>query len=233
MVGDGLDGIVLRTPGHIHEERNRILHRLQVADIENPHALDAEVVGQRQLFKHLLRLGDVEPLCISGSTHIVDMVVDTPATLTFAFGSSGHTTDITPVVVADKDHHIIRHTETGIIIVLHLFIERPYLRGLLSRFARHFLDNPALVVNDIFQQLGVGIRTHGLVAITTHTDSHDVVGTLHALDTLTEETVEVFFVRLVVPRTPILTMTGIFLMIAGHRLVVGGTHDNTHLVGDF
>ena len=80
MVGDGLLGVFLGIPCHIHEELDGIFHGLEVAHVQNPHALDAEVVGQRQLFEHLLSLGDVEPLGVTGCPDIVDMVVEPPTT---------------------------------------------------------------------------------------------------------------------------------------------------------
>ena len=123
VVDDILLGIFLRIPGHVHEELDGILHRLQVADIKNPHALDAEVIGQRQLFEHLLRLCDVEPLRITGSTDIVHMVVDAPpAFVATLLVSDGNTTDVAPVVVTHQHDDIVGNTESGIIIVLYLFI---------------------------------------------------------------------------------------------------------------
>ena len=232
MVGNSLLGIFLRMPSHIHKELDGILHRLQIANIQNPHASDAEVVGQRQLFEHLLRLRDVEPLGVTWSTHIVHVIIDTPAALAATlFLVDGYTTDVAPVVVADENHHVVGHLKAGIIVVLYLFIQCPYLSGFLGRFARHFLDNTALVVDDTLHQLGVGLVAHGLIAIATHTDGHNVLSTLHTLDTLTEELVEFLLIGLVVPGAPLLAVAGILLMVAGHRLVVGGTHHHTHTVG--
>ena len=231
MVGDGLYRVLLRFPSHIHEERDGVLHRLQVADIENPHALNAEVVGQRQLLEHLLRLRDVEPLGIAGSAHVVYMVVDAPTALAAALGSCRHAAYVAPVVVADEYHHVVRHAESGVVVVLHLLIECPHLRGLLGRLARHVLYNLALVVDDALHQLGVGLVAHGLVAVATHADGHNVLGAVHALDTLAEELVELRLIGLVVPSAPLTAMTGILLMVAGHRLVVRGAHHNAHPVG--
>ena len=232
MVGDGLKGVFLRIPCHVHEERDGILHRFQVTHVENPHTLDAEVVGQGELFEHLLCLRDIEPLGVAGCSDIVHMIVDAPATLAAAFLLGyGHTADVAPVVVADQDHHVIGHFETCVVIVLHFFIQGPYLRGFLCRFACNFLDDFALVADDSLHQLCVGLVAHGLVAIATHTDGDDVLGALHALDAFTEELVELFLVCLVVPCSPFTTMTGILLMVAGHRLMVRGAHHDAHTVG--
>ena len=122
MVDNRLLGIFLWIPGHIHEQLDGILHRFQVSDIENPHALDSKVVGQRQLFEHLLCLRDVEPLGITRCTHIVHVVIDAPASLSATFPDGRYTADVAPVVVADENHHVVRHTEPGIVVVLYLFI---------------------------------------------------------------------------------------------------------------
>ena len=232
MVGHVLKVVLLRIPSHIHKQRDGILHRFQVTYVQNPHTLNAVVVGQRELFEHLLRLRDIEPFCITRCTDIVHMIVDAPATLTGALlGIDRHATDIAPVVVTNQYHHVVRHFESGIIIVLYLLIECPHLRSLLSRLARHFLDNLALVIDDTLHQLRVGLVAHRLVAVTTHTNRHNILGTLHALNTFTEKLVELFLVGLVVPGAPLVTLTGILLVVAGHRLVVRGTHDDTHRIG--
>ena len=221
MVGNGLNAVGLGVPRHVHEERDGVLHRLQVANVENPHTLDTVVVGQRQLFEHLLRLCDVEPLRVARRSHVVNVVVDAPATLAGPLlRRHGHTADVAPVVVADENHHIVGHLQSGIIVVLYLFIECPHLRGLLCWFLRHLLDDAALIGNDAVHQLRVGLVAHGLVAVAAHADGHDVLGTIHALDALTEELVELRLVRLVVPGTPLAAVTGILLVVTGHRLVV-------------
>ena len=149
MVGDILKSIFFRVPGHIHKQRDRILHRFQVANIQNPHTLDAVVVGQRELFEHLLSLGDIQPLCVTWCTYIVDVVVKSPTTLMFAFLSIGYTSHITPVVVAQQHDDVIRHTHTCIIVVEHFLIQCPNLRSLLGRLLSHLLDNLTLVLYNL------------------------------------------------------------------------------------
>ena len=213
-------GIFFRVPCHVHKQLDGIFHGFQVTDIQNPHTLDAVVVSQRQLFEHLLCLGDVQPLRITGSTDIVDMVVQAPATGVLTLLGIGDAAHITPVVVAQQHDDIVGHTHAGIIVVEHLFIQGPHLRGLVGGFTGHLLDNLTLVLHNALQQFGVGIGTHRFVAIATHTDGHHVLGTLHALNTLAEELVQLLLVLLVVPGAPLATLTGILLMVAGHRLMV-------------
>ena len=227
VVSDVLHLIFFWFPSHIEVHLDRILHRLQVTHIENPQLLDAEVVSQRKLLEHLLCLGHIQPLSVTRCTHIVHMVVDAPSTCALCIG---HTADITPVVIADKDGHIVRHIHTCIEVVLHLLIESPHLWSLLRRTLCHFLDDATLVHHDVLEQFRIGISTHRSIAITTHTDGHDVVSTLHTLDTLTEELIQLLLILCIVPRTPFLTVAGIFLMVACHRFVMARTHNHTHFV---
>ena len=212
--------IFLRIPRHIHKQRDRILHGFQVTNIQNPHTLNAVVVGQRELFEHLLGLSNVQPLRVTRSSHIVDMVVQSPATLVFAFLGIGYTAHITPVVVAQQHDDVVGHTHAGIVVVEYFLIECPHLRRLLGRLLGHLLDNLTLVLHNLLQQFGICFGTHGFVTITTHTDGHHILGTLHTLNTLTEELVEFLLILLIVPRAPLATLAGILLMIASHRFMV-------------
>ena len=222
---------MLGVPGHVHEQLDGVLHRLQVAYIQDPEFLDTAVIGQLQLFPHVLRRSDVDPFRVTGGTHVVHVVVETPATFTLLFLSRRQSAHVTPVIVAEQHRHIVGHAQTGIIVILYLFIEGPDLWCLLGRALGHLLDDAALVVDDVLQQFRVRAVTHRLVTVATHADGHDVVGAVHTLDTLTEETVKVLLVGRVVPSPPTLTVTGILLVVTCHRLMVGGTHHDTHCIG--
>ena len=217
-------------PGHIHKQLDGILHGLQVAHVQDPQLLDAAVIGQLQLFPHILDGGHVDPLRIAWCSHVVHVVVESPAAFALLLLSRWQSSDVTPVVVAEQHRHVVRHPQSCVVVVLHLLIEGPYLCRLLGRALGHLLDDAPLVVDDALQQLRVRTLAHGLVAVATHADGDDVVSALGALDTLTEEAVEVLLVRGVVPGAPTLTVTGIFLVVACHRLVVRGTHHDTHRV---
>ena len=234
VVGHVLLGVCLRVPGHIHEELNGILHRLEVAHIENPHALDAVIIGQRQLLEHLLCLRHIQPLGVARCTHIVHMVVDAPATRVLAFLLiDRHPANVAPVVVAHQHDHIVGHTEARIVVVLHLLIEGPHLRGLVGRFARHLFDYLPLVLHNALHQLRVGRLAHRLVTVAAHTYGHHILGALHALDALAEELVQTLLIGLIVPRPPLPAVAGILLMVACHRLMMTGAHHHSHAVGQF
>ena len=230
MLFDILLGIFLRIPSHIHEELDRIFHRFQVTHIQNPHTLYTMVISQRELFKHLLCLSHIKPLAITRCSHIVHMVVEAPSTRMLAFLCIRHSAHISPVIITQQNQDIVGHTHTGIIVVEHFFIQCPHLSRLIGRLTRNLLDNLTLILNDTLQQLGIGLSTHCFVTVATHTDGHHILSTFHALDTLTEELVKLLWVLIIVPRSPLSTLTRILLMVTSHRLMVRGTHDDTHII---
>ena len=140
---------------------------------------------------------------------------------------------IAPVIIAQKNEHIIRHRHTLVVILQYLLIQSPYLRRFLGRTLGHFLDNAPLVLHDILQELGVGLSTHRLVTITTHTNGNQVFCSLCPLNTLTEELIECLLVFLVIPRTVLFAMASPFLMVPSHGLMVGCTDNNAHFIGQF
>ena len=231
MVVDGIGTHRTGIPRHVHEEGDGIFHRLEVAHVEDPHTVETVIGGKGQLFPHVLRRSDIEPLRISRRPHVVHMIIEAPTARMLPFLGIRHTAQVAPVVVAEQDEHVIGHTHALVIVVEYFLIECPYLWGLAGRFPCHLLDNLALVLDDGLQQLCVSILAHRLVAVATHADGHDIVGALHPLDTPTEEAIQVFLVLLIVPGAPLAALAGILLMIACHWLVMAGADNDTHLVG--
>ena len=148
-----------------------------------------------------------------------------------AFLGCGHTAHVTPVVVAEQHDDIIGHTHSLVIVVHNLLVQCPYLRGLLCLLAGDFFDNFALVGNNLFEQSGVSLLAHSLVAVTAHSYSHYVIGAFHTLYTLAEELLYHLLVGVVVPCTVFIAVARPFLMVACHRLVVRRAYDDTHVVG--
>ena len=94
-------------------------------------------------------------------------------------------------------------------------------------------DDFALVLHNIEQQPCVGILAHRLVTVSAHANRDDILGTFHALNALAEETVEHLLVGAIVPRTVLMAVAYPFLVVARHRLMVGGTDNNAHFIGGF
>ena len=161
------------------------------------------------------------------------MVVHAPSSWVLALLLVRQTAHVSPVVVAQKHDDIVGHSHSGIVIVEHLLVERPHLRSLLSRFACHLPDDVALVFHNSFKKFGVGLLAHGLVTVATHSDGHNVFRALHALNAFAEELVNGGLVCAIVPCTILSALASPFLMVARHRLMVGCTDDNAHLVGKF
>ena len=231
MLHEILGGIGQRIPGHVEEEGDGIFHRLEVAHVEYPKFIHTVLIGQVELFPHALDGGHVQPFRITGSAYVVYVVVHAKATGMLAFFGIGQTAYVAPVVVAKQHDDVVGHAHTLIVIVEHFLVERPYLRCLLGGSAGDFLDDAALVVDNVFEQFHVGVLAHGFVAIATHTDGHHVFGAFHAFDALAEELVDDFFIGRIVPGTVLLALACPLLMVACHRFVVRSADDDAHLVG--
>ena len=158
------------------------------------------------------------------------MIIDAPSALAITLRGTGHTADVTPVVVAKQNHHVIRNTQAGIVVVLHLLVQGPHLRGLFCRAPRHLLDNLTLLFDDALQQFHICRTTHRLITIAAHSDGHDILAPLYALYALAEEHIQTGAVRAVVPRAPLRTTAGVLLMIAGHGFVVRSANHHSHAV---
>ena len=187
--------------------------------------------GKGELLPHVLSGSGVNPLAVARCSHVVNVIIQSPSALVLAFLGCGHTAHVAPVVVAKQHYDIIGHTHTLVVVVHNLLIQSPNLRCFLGLLASDLLDNLALVGYNLFKQSCVSFLAHSLVAITTHTDSHDVVGAFHTFDTLTEELLDHLLVGVVVPCTVFIAVARPFLMVACHRLVVRRAYDDTHVVG--
>ena len=80
-------------------------------------------------------------------------------------------------------------------------------------------------------KMGLTINeAHGVIAVAAHSDGYNLFSSLHSLNAFTEELLQVCLVLLVVPRSPSLSVAGVFLMVACHRLMMGSTHHYAHLI---
>ena len=109
-------------PRHVDEELDRILHRLEVTDIEDPQTVDTILRSQRELFPHVLYRRHVKPLRIAGRTYIVDMVIESPSSLAVTLLRCGHPPHVAPVVIAEQQRHVVGYFHARIVIVHHLFV---------------------------------------------------------------------------------------------------------------
>ena len=240
MRGNVLEIVSLWFVSHIAEKLDRILHRFKVADIKHPKTLDTKVVGKRKLLKHLLCLCDIQPFRVTGSTHIVNVVINSPTTNTFMVG---HTADVAPVVVAEQDNHIFGHFETCIVILLNLFVESPNLLTLCCGLSCFLGYNFALIVDYALHKFLVLFQSHhilivvtlatakGSVAVATHTNGNKVFVVFAAADALAEKLIDNFLISIVIPSTVGTTAASPLLMVASHRFVVRCSHNNAHCRG--
>ena len=114
--------VFIGVPRHVHKQLDGVFHGLQVAHVQDPQLLDATVIGQLQLFPHVLYRGHVDPFRITGRSHIVHMVVESPAAFALLFLCRRQTAHVAPVIVAEQYRYIVGYAQSGIIVILYLFI---------------------------------------------------------------------------------------------------------------
>ena len=92
----------------------------------------------------------------------------------------------------------------------------------------------ALVLDDAFEQADVfgflPLLAQGGVAVAAHTDGDQVLGILGAFHAFGEELIQDLAVFHVVPLPVGAPPAHPFLVVAGHRFVMGRAHDDAHLV---
>ena len=105
--------------------------------------------------------------------------------------------------------------------------------SLRSRFSRNLGYDTTLFFHYIFQQFCIRIRSHRRITVTTHRNGHHFFFTPHALYTFTEKAVDTIFVCLIVPGSIHFTIASILLMVTRHRLMVGSTDYDPHLISQW
>ena len=136
---------------------------------------------------------------------------------------------VAPVVVAEQQGHVVRNPHPFVVVVLYLFIQRPYLRGLRGGLAGDIGYHPALVADYPLEQRDVGAFLHSHVAVAPHSYRHHVLGVLHPLDSAPPEVHQNAPVLVIVPGAAAVAVP--FLLGPGAGLVVRRAHDYAHLVG--
>ena len=217
----------------MHDEVDGHLLGFQVTHVDDPDAVDTTLVGEIQLLTQFGYSGRIDPTVVPWTAIHIDVVVESQTSLALSFKVAPFTADIAPVVVAEQQRDIIWHGEPRIVVALHFRKDGPELRHGIGTSV-DVADNLALAVDNASQCLHVLLVValpHRHVTIATHADRHEVVVSLIALHTFTEELVDARFIRRIVPRTHLLFAVQILLMGAHHRLMVTGAHHDTHLVG--
>ena len=224
--------IAFRIPSHIHKKSDRILHRLQITHIQYPKLIHPIAVSQLKLFPHILYRSYIQPFGITGSPHIIYMIIHPPSAGMLPLLCIRQPAHIPPVVITQQHNHIIGHTESHVIIALHFFINSPYLRTFLRCFSRHFLDNATLIPEYLLHQAHVFLitrhifvifpllSTHRSITVTSHTNGNQIFRIGRTLHTFTEKTVNHLLVGSIVPCPIFAALSHPFLMIACHRFMV-------------
>ena len=191
------------------------------------------MVSQIELFAQLRDGRSVNPSVIPRSAVHVNMIIQPHASFTPLFPPRSYPTDISPVVITEKQHHVIRHLETFVIIPLYLRKHRPKLRYSGRVFPMYTSENFTLSFNHIRQHshvLLIRAASHGHIPITAHSDGHDTFVLTAPFRPFDEERINAFFISGVIPRPYFFPPLGIILMRTHHRLMMGSAHHDAHIV---
>ena len=137
---------------------------------------------------------------------------------------------IAPIVVGEEQGDVVRHPHAGVVIILHLLVERPDLRRLGRGAMGDLLDDPPLVGDDALEQAGRGAFGHRPVAVAAHPDGDDPLLALGALHPLAPEWRGAALHSAYNPRALAVMLP--IDMGAHQRLVMRGADHDAHLVGE-
>ena len=223
----GRDGV--RVPRIAQDEVDGQFLRLEVAYVDNPQVVEARLVGKVELFAELRDGRSVHPTVVPRASVHVDVVVESHAAAAVALLQRSRVPDVTPVVVAEEQEHVVGHGEALVIVALHLGEDGPELGHLGGGTSVDFTDDGTLSFDDLGERLHVLLVVafaHRYVTVAAHADGDEVVIRPVALQPVAEEAVQARLVRGIVPLPHLVTPTGILLVGAHHRLVVQRAHDD-------
>lgn len=120
-----LDGV--RVPCIVHDEVYRHLLGFQVADVDDPDAVDAGLVGEVELFAEFGYGGGVDPSVVPGASVHVDVVIESKPTFALALEVAAFATDVAPVVVAQEEGDVVGYGEADVVVSLHFSEDSPQL----------------------------------------------------------------------------------------------------------
>jgi len=175
------------------------LHRLEVADVDDPDARGVVLPGKVHLLPYFREWIGVEPLVVSRAADVVEVVVDAGAAGACALGRGGQAADIAPVVIAPEERDVVGHAHAALVVVLDFLVERPDLRDFRDVGIDLLGEDRALIGDDFFEEGDIGVFRHGLVAVAAHGEGDDAFEVAVAADAVGPELAQRFAIGGVVP----------------------------------
>src|SRR5690606_18154422 len=136
---------------------------------------------------------------------------------------------IAPIVVTEKQSYIIRHTHTIVVVVLHLFIQRPELGRMLGIFACNVFYDLPLIFNNVLQETYILFITHGFVTIPALSDGYYRFQITATFNTASPNIPYPLLVLTIVPR-PAIAIPLPLVLRSCHRFMVGSSHHDSHFI---
>ena len=229
VFGQALRRPIFRIPGIIQEKLDRIFHGLDVTYVDDPNLHGAVAISQVHLLPHPWHQVGVEPLVVSRPADIIIVIVNPIGTGARLIIDLWQLADVSPVVVAQQQGHVIRHAHAFVIVILHFFVQSPELRNFCRIFAGDLLQNLPLVRHDLFQQGNGRALGHRLIAVAAHADGGDAFVGTHSADAVPPEFLQGIFIGHVIPGAGAVTPP---LIVRPHqRLVVRRADHHAIFIG--
>ena len=217
-------------PGEVKKQFEVITCHLRIMHIGYPYLPDIMVVSLSHLVVDESRLSGGEPEMVVWPSPIAEVVIHSCPTLALLFLRFAHAGDVTVVVVAPHQGDIIRHFESFLIDIKHLFIRNEYLSKAL-RTADMLTKQLLLVVYDLLKRvkfLLFGLHSlHVSIMYASHSDGkHIVTRMLHLFQTFYPVVLHRFFISDIIKSSTHFLIPFSYI-IAEHRLTVGRSDDYT------
>ena len=125
----GVVGPPVRIPAEVEKVIDGKFNVLELADIDDPYPIGTVLFGQRHLVPDAGDGAGVDPAVIGRSAVVVEVIVDTRATRTFAFLGGGKAADVPVIVFSPEQGDVVGSVQaSGLVVVLDFLVKAPHLR---------------------------------------------------------------------------------------------------------
>ena len=188
--------------------------------------------GEVHLLPNLRQGHSIEPFVIPRPADVIQVIINARAAFAFALPVGRQTANVSPIVIAPQERHVIRHAHTALVVSLHFLVKRPNLRHFRDVRVNYLTDQPALVADNPFEQRDALRLCHGLIPVAAHSDGSDFFIILRSLQSFGPERPQFLRIFGIVPGTLAIAGPLPLLPRAHHRLMVRGADHDAILVSE-
>ena len=170
-------------PRQVHKQLQVVGCHFGVVHVGHPQPPRLVVVGLAQFLVDESRLGSRQPQVVVGPPPVAQVVVYARTPAAPLLGVVAEARQVSVVVVTPHQRDVVRHAESVLVDVQHLFIRYEDLRHPCDVLADMPFQQLALVVDDLLQRLRLLLQTpahalHGPVVDAPHADGVQILAAL-------------------------------------------------------